>query len=301
MRVQWAVALRADGGRERVVVGLRVMADHLDLFLDEPFAGRRHKPGRAAEIVFAVLVELVPAGVDDHHVARPHDLAAGLFEVIAGDRLPLVLRDRHHDAGSEKVRQRHLVDEGCPLNHMRGRVDMRGVVHRRRDALRQHARLRHVVDALDLHVLEVRPVRGLIAEAMGQVIELQPHAVLEIFFEHHAANSFGHGILPLSLFVSCCEWAAAVRRRRNSYGVSSAFLVAIRRSAISACRLAKRWLGTGTEIATALPSGSWRATPTAQTPSVCSSRSYATPLRRAGLRSASNASRRVSVFGVRAS
>jgi hypothetical protein len=33
---------------------------------------------------------------------------------------------------------------------------------------------------------------------VGQVVELQPHAVLEIFFEHHSANSFGHGILLLS-------------------------------------------------------------------------------------------------------
>ena len=197
MRMQRAVALRADGGGERMVVGLRVVADHLDLLLDEPFAGRRHEAGRAAEIVLAVLVELVPAGVDDHHVARPHDLAAGLFQIVAGDRLPLLLRDRHHDAGAEEMRQRHLVDERRALDHMRRRVDMRGVVHRGRDALRQHARLRHVVDALDLDVLEVRPVRRLIAEAMGQIVELQPHAVLEIFFEHHAANSFCHGILPL--------------------------------------------------------------------------------------------------------
>ena len=103
------------------------------------------------------------------------------------------------------MRQWHLVDEGRALNDVRGRVDMRGVVHRGGDALRQHAGLRHVVDALDLDVLEIRPVRGLIAEAMGQVIELQPHAVLEIFFEHHAANFLGHGILPCSRIRGCCR------------------------------------------------------------------------------------------------
>jgi hypothetical protein len=53
------------------------------------------------------------------------------------------------------------------------------------------------VDAFDLDVFEVRPVRGLIAEAMGQIDEFQPHAVFQIFFEHHAANFFRHGILPL--------------------------------------------------------------------------------------------------------
>ena len=73
------------------------------------------------------------------------------------------------------MRQRHLVDERRALHHMRRRVDMRGVVHRGRDALRQHARLGMVVDALDLDVFEIRPVRRLIAEAMGQVVELEPH------------------------------------------------------------------------------------------------------------------------------
>ena len=94
------------------------------------------------------------------------------------------------------MRQRHFVDERRALHDVRRRIDMRGVVHRGGDALRQHARLRHVVDALDLDVLEIRPVRRLIAEAMGQIVELQPHAVLEVLFEHHAANSFGHGFLP---------------------------------------------------------------------------------------------------------
>src|SRR5439155_24324104 len=70
--------------------------------------------------------------------------------------------------------------------------DVGGVVHRGRDALRQHARLRHVVDALDLHVLEVGPVRGLIAEPMGQVVELEPHVVLEVLLERHATDFLGH-------------------------------------------------------------------------------------------------------------
>src|SRR5262245_64789520 len=65
VRMQRAVALRADRGGERVIVGLGVVADDLHLLLDEPLAGRRHKAGRAAEIVLAVLVKLMPAGVDD--------------------------------------------------------------------------------------------------------------------------------------------------------------------------------------------------------------------------------------------
>ena len=220
-----------------MIVGLRVVADHLDLLLHEPMAGRRHKAGRAAEVVLAVLVLVVPAGVDDHHVARAHDLAAGFFQIVAGDRLPLLLGDRHHDAGAEEMRQRHLVDERRALHHMRRRVDMGGVVHRGGDALRQHARLRHVVDALDLDVLEIRPVRRLIAEAMGQIVELQPHAVFEVFLEHHAANSFGHGILPV-LFarLRLLSFAAQAQAAAEFICACMACLVAIRRSAIIARR-----------------------------------------------------------------
>ena len=194
--MQRPVALRADRGRERMIVGLGVVADHLDLLLDEPLAGGRHEAGRAAEIVLAVLVELVPAGVDDDDVARAHDLAGGLFEIVVGDLLPFLLRDRHHDAGAEEVRQRHLVDERRALHDMRRRVDMGGVVHGRGDALRQHAGLRHVVDALDLDVLEIRPVRRLVAEAMGQVVELEPHRVVEVLLERHAADLLRQNGLP---------------------------------------------------------------------------------------------------------
>src|SRR5258708_39089713 len=79
---------------------------------------------------------------------------------------------------------------------MRGRVDMRRVVHAGRDALRQHARLRHVMDALDLDVFEIRPVRRLVAEAMGQVVELEPHRIIEVFLQRHAAYLLDHATPP---------------------------------------------------------------------------------------------------------
>ena len=74
---------------------------------------------------------------------------------------------------------------------MRRGVDMRRCVHRRGDALRQHARLGHVMDALDLGVLEIGPVRVLETEAVAQVVELQAHAVVEITLEFDTAN-FDH-------------------------------------------------------------------------------------------------------------
>src|SRR6185312_6168048 len=67
------------------------------------------------------------------------------------------------------------------------------------DALRQNARLRHVVDALDLDVLEIGPVRRLVPEPMGQVVELKPHVVLEVLLEHHATNSLRH------CYASCAQ------------------------------------------------------------------------------------------------
>src|SRR5437763_11330276 len=73
--------------------------------------------------------------------------------------------------------KRHLFDERRNLYDMRGRVDMGGVVHAGRDALRQHPRLRHVMNALDLDVFEIRPVRRLESEAMREIVELQPIAL----------------------------------------------------------------------------------------------------------------------------
>ena len=190
--MQRAVAMRADRGGERMVVGLGVVADDLDLLLDEPVGGRRHEARALAEIFFAVAIFVMPAGVDDHDVVGPHRLAGGLFEIVIGDRLPHLLRDRDDDARAEEMRQRHFVDERRVLDDMRGRVDMGGVVHGGRDALRQHARLRHVVDALDLDVFEIRPVRRLKSEAMREIVEFQPHRVVEVALEFDAADFHRH-------------------------------------------------------------------------------------------------------------
>src|SRR4029077_10178702 len=167
-------------------------------------AGRRDEAGRVAEIVLAVLVLLVPAGIDDHHVARAHHLARRLFQVVIVDRFPFLLRQRDLDAAAEEMRQRHLVDERRALHDMGRRVDVRGVVHAGRDALRQHARFRHVMDALDLDVFEVRPVRRLIAETMGEVVEGEPHGVVLVLLERDAANLLRYSRLPPSCGPPSC-------------------------------------------------------------------------------------------------
>src|SRR6516162_2218998 len=124
--------------------------------------------------------------------ARQHRRAGGLLEIVVGDRLPLLLGNRDHDSRAEEVRQRNLVDERRALHHVRRRIDMRGVVHARRDALRQDPGLGVVVDALDLDVFEVGPVGGLVTETVGQVVELEPHAVGEVLLERDAADFFRH-------------------------------------------------------------------------------------------------------------
>ena len=194
--MQRSVTLRADGGCQRMIVGLGVVADDFHLLFHKPFAGGGHEAGRVTEVVLAVLVLLVPAGVDDHHVAGPHHLAGGFLQIVIGDRFPFLLRDRNHDPGAEEVRQRHFVDEWSALNHMRRRVDMGGVVHRCGDALRQHARLRHVMNAFDLDVFEIRPVRRLITETMGQIVERKSHRVVLVFLERDPAYLLGHSNPP---------------------------------------------------------------------------------------------------------
>src|SRR5207247_11466333 len=125
MWVQRTVPRRADGGRERMVVRLRVVADDLHLFLDEPLPRRWHEARRAAEIILVVLVSLVPTGIDYNHVPRAHRGAGGLFQIVVRDRFPLLLRNGHHDARAEGVWQRILLDDGSALVDVRRRISMR--------------------------------------------------------------------------------------------------------------------------------------------------------------------------------
>src|SRR5262245_56019709 len=65
------------------------------------------------------------------------------------------------------------------------------------------------MDALDLDVFEIWPVRRLEAKAMGQVIKLQSHAVVFVLFESHAANLDGHRALLHSRFC-IASWANCI-------------------------------------------------------------------------------------------
>src|SRR5271170_4905944 len=188
MGMEGPVALWTDCGGKRMIVGLRVVADDLHLFLDEPISGGRHEAGTAAEIVFVVAIKMVPAGVDDDDVVRPDRLARRLFQIIVGDGLPFLFRQGDDDAGAEEMRERHFVDERRSLHDMRRRVDVRGVVHRGGDALREHAGLGHVMNAFDLDVFEIWPIWRLKTETMRQAVEPQTHRIVEIALKFDAAN-----------------------------------------------------------------------------------------------------------------
>src|ERR1700744_3111041 len=54
------------------------------------------------------------------------------------------------------------------------------------------------MDALDLDVFEIRPVGRLIAEPVRQVVELEPHRVVEVLLEAHPANLLRHARLRVS-------------------------------------------------------------------------------------------------------
>ena len=86
-----------------------VDADELDLFLHQPFGGALAQAGRVAEILLAVGIAAVPAGIDEDDVVG-ENLRHGPLEVGRLDQLPLLLRDRNHDAGAEEAFEREVAD-----------------------------------------------------------------------------------------------------------------------------------------------------------------------------------------------
>src|SRR3990170_1529974 len=83
-----AVAMRPERGRQRMIDLGRIDAHEFHVLRREPFAGRLAQSGSMTEVLLAVGVLLVPAGVDDHDVPR-QDLRRGFLEIGGFDRLPL--------------------------------------------------------------------------------------------------------------------------------------------------------------------------------------------------------------------
>src|SRR5262249_48794049 len=67
----------------------------------------------------------------------------------------------------------------------------------------------------DLHVLEIRPVRRLIAEPVGQIDELQSHAVVGVLLERHAANFFRH-VCPPCPSISSADYRPDAQTRQHA-------------------------------------------------------------------------------------
>src|SRR5262249_2085631 len=58
------VAMRSERGRERMVDGCRIDADGLDALAHQPLRRALREPWRVAEILLAVRIAAMPAGVD---------------------------------------------------------------------------------------------------------------------------------------------------------------------------------------------------------------------------------------------
>src|SRR3974390_1351233 len=74
------------------------------------------------------------------------------------------------------------------------------------------------MEACDVDVFEVWPIRRLIAEAVRQVVELQSHRVVFVFFKCDPANCLRHGAPPLILFVppkNCRLYRISIMRYRE--------------------------------------------------------------------------------------
>src|SRR5665647_1694610 len=170
---KWAGAVHADGGGQRVVQSLLVDADALGALLEEVLDGARHETRRVGEVLLRIAVVLVPAAVDDHKVAGL-DLGRGLLEVLSRDRRPVLsLGHREDDRRAKVLVQRHLVGVLGAFDDVRRSVGVRRAVHHGGDLLAEHARLGVVVHTLDLHILEVRPQRCVVAEGSAQIVELE--------------------------------------------------------------------------------------------------------------------------------
>jgi len=191
MRKDGAIAVRTDRGCKRVVVGLGVVTDNLDALVDHPVSGGRNK-ARTMRKVVAVFVLLMPAGVDDQDIILADCVATGFLQIICSDLLPLLFRNGDNQTGSEEVRKRHFVNKGRALNDVRRRINMGRHVHSGGDRLGKHARLRHVVLPLDLDILEIGPVWALETIAVREVVEFNPHIVVQIFLKIDAANCNRH-------------------------------------------------------------------------------------------------------------
>src|SRR6266700_3182208 len=176
-----AGAVRAYRSAERMIEGLCVRAAHFHLSLDEPFPRLLIEAWRITVVVLIVAVIFVPTGVDDGDVAGT-DLGTRLLQIFRSDDFPLFLRNGHHDAGPEEIRQRNCVHERRSLNDVGRGIDVSARVHHGRDSLRQYAGLRHTVKPLDLDVLEIRPAWLPKSPGVAQVVKLQSHTVEKIGF-----------------------------------------------------------------------------------------------------------------------
>src|SRR3974377_2016678 len=102
----------------------RVDTDQLHLFVDQPLRCRFAQSRRMAEILLAIGVLAMPAGIDEHDVAGL-DRGLDLFEIDRLDQFPFALRDRERDPAAEEAVKRQLADGSRFRDEMDRRIPMR--------------------------------------------------------------------------------------------------------------------------------------------------------------------------------
>ena len=168
-----AVAVRTERRRQRMIDGRGIDADELHPLFHQPFRRALAQARRIAEVLLAVGIFAMPAGIDEHDIAGL-DLRLSAFEVGRLDQGPFAFRDRDDDAGAEKPVQLKLADASSAGNQMDRRVDVGRGVKNRRDLVGHHALLGMVRDAFELDLLVAREDRRIHAPAMAEFVEFEP-------------------------------------------------------------------------------------------------------------------------------
>src|SRR3974390_1334216 len=123
-----------------------------------------------AEILLAIGVLAMPAGIDEHDVAGL-DRGLDLFEIDRLDQLPFALRDRERDPAAEEAVERQLADGSRFRDEMDWRIHMRRGMEDGSNLVRHHALLRVMGDAFELDLLITGKNRRIHAPRMAELDE----------------------------------------------------------------------------------------------------------------------------------
>src|SRR5579863_1117728 len=195
----------------------RVDADHFHALFYQPVGGAFAQARRVTEIVLAVGIASVPAGVDKNDIAA-FDRRLGALQIGWLDELPFLFRNRQHDAGAEESLQRQIADRRRAGNEMDRRIDVRRGVKNRGDLVRHHTLLGVVCDALELDLLVTWEDRRIHPPAMAELVKLKPaHRIDNGRHFGPSPNAIGGSDRPIAAYV--LQFGPGVSRSGRAFQV----------------------------------------------------------------------------------